>query len=229
MGPNGEILEQGTFKALNASGSAGYVNSLSLSSRAATEPSSTKADETAQVIRTSVDEAANKESEGDDSHSKDRRTGDLTVYKYYIETIGWGSWSIFVSLCCLYGFGSVFPRKYIPSFPFYLRYDRSFSQTNSSHKKLSMKPTDMIFLIEVWVKWWAEYNTSHPNEKIGFYLGIYGMIGGLTMLSLIFTTWHLIINMVPKSANRLHAILLETVLRYDSPCPSQKSARKGLD
>lgn len=64
------------------------------------------------------------------------------------------------------------------------------------------------------MKWWAEHNDSHPNEKIGFYLGLYGMIGGLTMLSLIFTTWHLIINMVPKSANRLHEILLETVLRY---------------
>lgn len=112
-------MEQGTFEELNASGTAGYVHSLSLSSRPAAESTLTKEDETTQVLRTSVEGLAKQELDDDDSGGKKRGSGDLTVYKYYIETIGWGSWCIFVSLCCLYGFGTVFPRKYI-SFPFNL-------------------------------------------------------------------------------------------------------------
>lgn len=138
LGSTGEILEQGTFEELNANGSAGYVYSLSLSSRAVTEASLNKEDETAQAIMTSVEESAKKEPEDDGSDGNGRRTGDLTVYKYYIETIGWGSWCIFVSLCCAYGFGSVFPRKYILYFSFsmiYVWYDRSFSRPNSFHQK----------------------------------------------------------------------------------------------
>jgi hypothetical protein len=35
--------------------------------------------------------------------------GDLTIYKYYIQTFGWTRWTIFCFFCALYGFGTAFP------------------------------------------------------------------------------------------------------------------------
>lgn len=144
MGPAGEIVEQGTFEKLNASDSAGYVHSLALSARAPTESSATKEDETAGTIRASVEEPTKEKLEDDDSERNDRRQGDFTVYKYYIESIGWGSWSIFVSLCCFYGFGTVFPRTYI-CFPFHFLQYTVDPCHEFFHKKLNKKLTLMGF------------------------------------------------------------------------------------
>ncbi|TVY44056.1 ABC transporter [Lachnellula occidentalis] len=64
----------------------------------------------------------------------------------------------------------------------------------------------------IWVKWWATSNAKAPNEKLGYYLGIYGLLGGLAMISLIVSCWQLIITMVPRSGELFHRKLLETVL-----------------
>jgi hypothetical protein len=53
------------------------------------------------------------------------------------------------------------------------------------------------------------------NEVNGFYLGLYGMLTGLGVLGLMGTAGHLLLNMVPRSANVLHARLLHTVM--DAP------------
>ncbi|CAN9344154.1 unnamed protein product [Alternaria alternata] len=36
----------------------------------------------------------------------------------------------------------------------------------------------------VWVKMWAEYNEENPNERLGYWLGIYAMLGGLALVFL---------------------------------------------
>jgi hypothetical protein len=41
-----------------------------------------------------------------------RRTGDLAIYKYYIDTIGWTTWLIFVFICMAFVFALTFPRTY---------------------------------------------------------------------------------------------------------------------
>lgn len=64
----------------------------------------------------------------------------------------------------------------------------------------------------IWVKLWAEYNDEFPNQRLGYYLGIYGMLGGLALLFLIISCWQLIITMVPRSGVAFHKRLLDTVL-----------------
>jgi len=64
----------------------------------------------------------------------------------------------------------------------------------------------------IWVKWWAAANDLHPNGNLGYYLGIYAVLGVAAMISLIVSCWELIINMVPKSGENFHWALLKTVL-----------------
>ncbi|PVH92956.1 hypothetical protein DM02DRAFT_697962, partial [Periconia macrospinosa] len=64
----------------------------------------------------------------------------------------------------------------------------------------------------IWVKLWAEYNERFPNQRLGYYLGIYAMLGGLALVFLIVSCWQLIITMVPRSGVNFHKKLLNTVL-----------------
>ncbi|KAF1838182.1 canalicular multispecific organic anion transporter 1 [Decorospora gaudefroyi] len=64
----------------------------------------------------------------------------------------------------------------------------------------------------IWVKMWAAYNEHHPNQRLGYYLGIYAMLGGLALFFLILSCWQLIITMVPRSGVAFHKKLLDTVL-----------------
>lgn len=64
----------------------------------------------------------------------------------------------------------------------------------------------------IWVKMWAEYNDSHPNDRLGYWLGIYAMFGALALFFLIVSCWQLIITMVPRSGVTFHKKLLDTVL-----------------
>lgn len=64
----------------------------------------------------------------------------------------------------------------------------------------------------VWVKMWAEFNQDHPNQRLGYWLGIYATFGGLALIFLIISCWQLIITMVPRSGVAFHKKLLDTVL-----------------
>lgn len=48
---------------------------------------------------------------------------------------------------------------------------------------------------------------------MGFYLGIYVMLGALAIVFLITSSWQMLITMVPKSGENFHKTLLSTVLR----------------
>jgi ABC-type multidrug transport system fused ATPase/permease subunit len=67
--------------------------------------------------------------------------------------------------------------------------------------------------LAIWVKWWAASNILDPNGKLGYYLGIYAVLGACALISLVISCWELIINMVPKSGENFHWILLQTVLK----------------
>ncbi|KAF2119372.1 P-loop containing nucleoside triphosphate hydrolase protein [Lophiotrema nucula] len=64
----------------------------------------------------------------------------------------------------------------------------------------------------LWVKWWASFNDQYPNQRLGYYLGIYAMLGGVALIFLIISCWQLIITMVPRSGVNFHWKLLTTVL-----------------
>ncbi len=65
---------------------------------------------------------------------------------------------------------------------------------------------------QVWLGWWAAANARTPNQKMGYYLGIYAMLGVMGMISLVISTWQIIITMVPQSGENFHFRLLKTVL-----------------
>ncbi|KAK0106876.1 hypothetical protein ONS95_003598 [Cadophora gregata] len=64
----------------------------------------------------------------------------------------------------------------------------------------------------IWIKWWAASNVQAPNQNLGYYLGIYAMLGVLALLFLVGSCWQLVITMVPRSGESFHKILLKTVL-----------------
>ncbi|RBR18642.1 uncharacterized protein FIESC28_05919 [Fusarium coffeatum] len=67
----------------------------------------------------------------------------------------------------------------------------------------------------IWLNWWAAANAKEPFTKLGYYLGIYAMLGGLSIIFLVLSTWQMIVTMVPLSGNNFHQSLLNTVL--DAP------------
>ncbi|KAK2786100.1 hypothetical protein FQN52_007979 [Onygenales sp. PD_12] len=70
-------------------------------------------------------------------------------------------------------------------------------------------------VLALWVKWWAEDNAKHPNARLDFYLGIYGLLGGASLLFLVISCWLVIITMVPKSGEFFHWAILKKVI--DAP------------
>ena len=65
---------------------------------------------------------------------------------------------------------------------------------------------------QIWLGWWAEANAEQPNKHMGYYLGIYIMLGILALLALVISCWQIIITMVPRTGESFHHKLLKTVL-----------------
>lgn len=75
--------------------------------------------------------------------------------------------------------------------------------------------TGFVFCLSfpnIWVQWWAAANEDEPNNRLGYWLGIYGMLGGLAIVCLFVSCWQMIITMVPRTGERFHLALLKTVL-----------------
>ncbi|OJJ42489.1 hypothetical protein ASPZODRAFT_105215 [Penicilliopsis zonata CBS 506.65] len=106
-----------------------------------------------------------------------RRTGDMSVYWYYMQILGIWRSLVFVLFICCYVVGVTFP--------------------------------------SIWVEWWTAANASHPNARLGYWLGIYAMIAVMAVISLVIACWHLMSNLVARAAKAMHAELLKSVL--DSP------------
>ena len=86
---NGRITEQGSYDRLNISG--GYLKSLKV--REIDDSQKTHADNLAPVAFTASPVKDNKDKPNEDLT---RQTGDLSIYKYYAQSIGWWRLSLFV-------------------------------------------------------------------------------------------------------------------------------------
>ena len=66
----------------------------------------------------------------------------------------------------------------------------------------------------VWLQDWVNYNAKHPNERIGYYLGVYGALACTTLLgcSLADSVFNLFV--IPRTSKKLHELLLTTTMRY---------------
>ncbi len=146
MGDN-SILQQGTFDQLNMQ--AGYVQDLLLSEQRERERSQhvdNDADISTKPVTVSAAEAAAVARANDLS----RRTGDTSLYSYYLKSVNLRDCIIYLSLASAFTFAHYFP--------------------------------------QVWLKWWAESETSNPGAKTRMYFGVYAMFGviGLALLGICF-------------------------------------------
>ncbi|QPC67918.1 hypothetical protein HYE67_010149 [Fusarium culmorum] len=168
---------QGTFDKLNESNN--YVSHSDVSSPDGTRskaPSSGPASSSAPVPESSAAALAELDMELTES-KKDgagRRSGDVAIYMYYMNAIGWIPTMVFVLAICAYIFCQSFPT--------------------------------------IWLNWWAAANAKEPFTRLGYYLGVYAMLGALSIIFLVLSTWQMIVTMVPLSGNNFHQSLLKTVL-----------------
>lgn len=65
---------------------------------------------------------------------------------------------------------------------------------------------------QIWLGWWADANAQAPNQNLGYYIGMYALLGAIGLISLIVSCWQIIITMVPQSGENFHWKLLTTVL-----------------
>ena len=100
---DGGIDEMGTFDRLNDTD--GYTNSLALTHRKPNPPPKNTDNKLAILIGGMLPPSTSEARQG----TKENHTGDLTIYRYYIDTFGWVNWTIFTSICIMYGFGTAFP------------------------------------------------------------------------------------------------------------------------
>ena len=106
----GKIAEQGTFEQLNNSG--GYVSTFTLP-----PPSWDYVPEhSSDIDLASYSSKAPQKGMTEDSLEEDaaRRTGDVAVYLYYIQSVGWLATWIFIISITIFTFCNSFPRKYSP-------------------------------------------------------------------------------------------------------------------
>jgi len=104
-----------------------------------------------------------------------RRTGDLAVYKYYFNSVGYPLSISFLTVSCASTFFMFFP--------------------------------------QVWLQWWSDYDSKHPGQKKGLYLGVYGILSFTNLVLFGASIWYMFVLVTPRSAKRLHWILLQTVMK----------------
>ncbi|MCJ1311899.1 hypothetical protein MMC25_005572 [Agyrium rufum] len=162
LGVGGEIVQQGTYNELRKT--PGFIQSLQENQQDTTEPKETPISNVRE----------RKELKGpsrEQAIDLTRKTGDVAVYSYYMNSIGWPLTIMFVGSCCMFAFAFNFP--------------------------------------QIWLKWWTEAGRSQIRKYISVYI-ILGCVAAF------FNAWIMItifIYVTPKSAARLHYILLCTVMR----------------
>ncbi|KAH8805003.1 P-loop containing nucleoside triphosphate hydrolase protein [Xylogone sp. PMI_703] len=68
-------------------------------------------------------------------------------------------------------------------------------------------------LQSLWLNWWSSANETHPGERLGYWLGIYGLLAGLGAVAMLCCVYHMTLNIVLVSAKRLHWNILTAAMR----------------
>lgn len=96
-----------------------------------------------------------------------RRTRDLAVYVFYVRLIGWKAIITYLVLCV----------GYIVTLNF------------SSKSSLLVMDHQLIYQA-VWLQRWTNVNTTQPNERAGYYLGVYGAIAAAAVMGFLLSDWY---------------------------------------
>ena len=67
-------------------------------------------------------------------------------------------------------------------------------------------------MTQLLLTYWTEAVAVNGNSVNAFYLGMYGLLAGISTLGLMGAAWQYLIIMLPNSAGRLHKSLLQTVM-----------------
>ncbi|PFH57820.1 hypothetical protein XA68_14537 [Ophiocordyceps unilateralis] len=65
----------------------------------------------------------------------------------------------------------------------------------------------------VWLQWWTNANAERPNERIGYWLGVYGVLAAVTMVGCTLADCVFNLAVLPTTARRFHELLLSTTMR----------------
>jgi ATP-binding cassette subfamily C (CFTR/MRP) protein 1 len=104
---DGKIAEQGTFDKLNGSG--GYTSGFDLALPDWNITS--QKNEYEAPPRYSERQVTKQTTEEDVQAEANRRTGDASIYKYYVGSVGWIPTIIFIVSIIIFIFGVSFPSK----------------------------------------------------------------------------------------------------------------------
>lgn len=112
LGADGRITEQGSFEALRSQ--QGFVSKLLLhpellESKRVDKPESDSSTETKAKAVAALPKALRGPSDNDVADLT-RRIGDLSVYKYYLKSMGWRIALSEAASCSVYMLAQVFPR-----------------------------------------------------------------------------------------------------------------------
>jgi hypothetical protein len=104
-----------------------------------------------------------------------RMSSDFSLYKFYLGSVSLPTSVAFILMISVFVFCHSFP-----------------STINPSYANLVSLTDDIL---DIWLKWWAEFNTLHPNRNIGKWLGVYVTLGILTIASLVAGSWYVVIEL----------------------------------
>jgi hypothetical protein len=192
---SGTIAQQGSYEELVSSD--GYVQRLETHKSGELIDFSDEKDDVAEPRRFSVSPPAI-----DDK----RRTGDLAIYKYYIDTIGWTTWLIFVFICMAFVFALTFPRTYVSALcSTFTNVIRILDQMVDRSKCRTTQRETCILLKYICILGSFCYISIRPCLLV--------CNPAFTHVYITDNRRHFMVNIVPKSAKKFHTALLDTVLK----------------
>ncbi|ODA75948.1 hypothetical protein RJ55_08589 [Drechmeria coniospora] len=81
----------------------------------------------------------------------------------------------------------------------------------------------------VWLQWWTSANERHPNENIGYWLGVYGALVGVAVLGCAMADSVLNLAVLPAAAQKFHDVLLTTTMRASTSFLTSTDAGNTLN
>lgn len=97
-----------------------------------------------------------------------RRKGKWSVYAYYFESSGRILISFFAATIVVASFVDKF--------------------SSITHFPTTLLPLTNT-LVAVWLQQWSDYNATHPNEKLGLYIGVYAVLFTIGVFCLMYACW----------------------------------------
>ncbi|POR39545.1 ABC transporter [Tolypocladium paradoxum] len=66
---------------------------------------------------------------------------------------------------------------------------------------------------DAWLTLWSQSNDNSEDPRTGYWLGLYALFAGIRVVTLITAVYYIYVVIVPRSAQNLHLIVLQTAMR----------------